>query len=264
MKLKLFGREIFEFTRRGGAGGLLFESARKAVKDDDFLPDFLRFSAGGINFRRSSLAEEVEVSFDEMVERAKGRKKAKKKMKVEEKEEVTPKGVFELKLLHDEKYRVNCDPEYVDKQLEDFKEKLSLLDTKEDMRRGVVEISSIILRMENRKRYDKFKAFFEEYSYTVNSRIEQVLKDNKHLRIDKVEQFLADMPNEAVRAMKGYTRYTKDLCSKKPIFYIIANKKDFEKTSMRKDPILLAQSPFGHVWQILGAWDEEMLLLEEL
>ncbi len=44
----------------------------------------------------------------------------------------------------------------------------------------------------------------------------------------------------------------------------IADKKDFEKKDKRRDPILLAQSPFGHFWQILGAWDKEMLFLEEL
>ena len=30
------------------------------------------------------------------------------------------------------------------------------------------------------------------------------------------------------------------------------------------NPILLVQSPFGIYWQILGAWDKELVLLEEL
>ena len=38
----------------------------------------------------------------------------------------------------------------------------------------------------------------------------------------------------------------------------------FRKAYEKRDPILLAQSPFGFYWQILGAWDKEMLLLGEL
>ena len=64
--------------------------------------------------------------------------------------------------------------------------------------------------------------------------------------------------------MKQYNKHTDELCSKQAVFYIIADKKDFERTSQRRDPILLAQSPFGHFWQILGAWDKEMILIEEL
>jgi len=64
--------------------------------------------------------------------------------------------------------------------------------------------------------------------------------------------------------MKNYNKATDKLCGKQAVFYIIANKKDFEKTDKRRDPILLAQSPFGHFWQILGAWDEECLIIEEL
>jgi uncharacterized lipoprotein len=72
------------------------------------------------------------------------------------------------------------------------------------------------------------------------------------------------MPKEAVEVMKAYNAATGELCGKQAVFYIIADKKDFKKSDQRRDPILLAQSPFGHVWQILGAWDKEMIFVEEL
>jgi hypothetical protein len=75
-----------------------------------------------------------------------------------------------------------------------------------------------------------------------------------------IAQFIAEMPKEAVEVMKQYNKATGELCD----FYNIADKKDFKKSDQRCDPILLAQSPFGHVWQILGAWDEEMMFVEEL
>ncbi len=45
---------------------------------------------------------------------------------------------------------------------------------------------------------------------------------------------------------------------------MIAENGKFKKEFDRNDPILLAQSPFGIFWDVLGAWDEEILLLEEL
>ena len=125
-------------------------------------------------------------------------------------------------------------------------------------------MSSILLRLENRLKYNKFKKFFDNYAYTTTKKVNSLIKKHNYLKFGTVDSFLADMPQEAVNEMKKYTTNTKKLCGKQPIFYIIANKKDFEKTEKRRDPILLAQSPFGHVWQILGAWDEEMLLLDNL
>jgi hypothetical protein len=45
---------------------------------------------------------------------------------------------------------------------------------------------------------------------------------------------------------------------------VIAEPDKFRKAYEKRDPILLVQSPFGFYWQILGAWDKEMMLLSEL
>lgn len=133
-----------------------------------------------------------------------------------------------------------------------------------DWNYGTTEIGSMLIRLENRKNYAKHKEFFEEFPYTTNTKIDELIKAHTYLKTGEVSQFMVDLPKEATDVMQRYTKECKSLCDKKPVFYIIANKKDFEKTQSRRDPILLAQSPFGHFWQILGAWDEEMLLIEEL
>ena len=69
---------------------------------------------------------------------------------------------------------------------------------------------------------------------------------------------------EAIEAMKEYEGFCIELCNKKPVFYVVAQAKDFEKINKKRDPILLAQSPFGFFWQILGAYDEEMQYLSDL
>ncbi len=157
------------------------------------------------------------------------------------------------------------DPKYVDEKIEEFTDKLAMIKLEEfDMRNGAIEIASMQLRMQNRKKYPKHKEFFDQYPYTTSERIDSVLKKHSYLQVGEVAQFLADMPKEASMAMKMYTAECEKMCEKKAVFYIIADKKDFQRTQQRRDPILLAQSPFGHFWQILGAWDKEMQLLSEL
>jgi hypothetical protein len=256
MELKLFGKSLFEVKKsKSDFYGVL---ANNQTKESKFLPDFY---INGQNFE-SSLANYV------VVETTPGSAVA---VPIQDKkaEEVnihlTPKGVFELKLLHDETFKLNTNPEYVDQQITDFKDKLALIKAEEfDMTRGVQEISSVLIRLENRKKYETEKDFFEEYPYTTSSKINEVVEANNYLKIGQVAQFVADMPKEAVAIMKEYNKATDRICGKQAVFYIIADKKDFEKTTKRRDPILLAQSPFGHFWQILGAWDKEMLLLENL
>jgi hypothetical protein len=64
--------------------------------------------------------------------------------------------------------------------------------------------------------------------------------------------------------MKEFTETTEALCGKKPNFSVIAEAKDFQSKYEKRDPIILAQSPFGLYYHILGAWDKEMILLSEL
>ncbi len=168
-------------------------------------------------------------------------------------------------MLNDKEFKVKVDEKYVNGQIQDFKDKLKIIKSSEsDWRNGVQEVASILARLESRLKYKNHIAFFDSYAYTTTTKINELIKAHSYLKIGEVEQFIADMPNEATVEMKKYTEETIKLCDKKPLFYIIANKKDFKNAETRRDPILLAQSPFGHFWQILGAWDEEMLFLEDL
>jgi len=276
MKLKLFGKDLFELTKNGSNPKSvgLYNNGIDRLKESEFLIDFYKDT--GLNRGRSTAlwGELVESSMNfrtasntltESSAKKRGRPAKNPIPPVPAAPEKTPKEVYNLKLLNDDSFVLNVDEKYVDEQLTTFKEKLGMIKTQEfDMDRGTIEIGSIVSRFENRKKYPDFKDFYEEFPYTTTTKVNELVKNHDYLKVGEVSQFLADMPKEAVDAMKRYTDNTKKLSGKKPVFYIIANKKDFEKTEKRRDPILLAQSPFGHVWQILGAWDEEMLLLEEL
>jgi hypothetical protein len=257
MEIKLFGKTLFSVTKGDRGNTLLLDvMASPKVKESAYLPDF------------QSLNGNAYFSDDDIISITTIQDFKKPKKKTVAKEKVagpTPKGVYDLKLLHDQSFKLNTNEAYVEGQLSDFKDKLALIKAEEyDMRRGTEEIASIVMRLENRKKYSTHAKFYSELPYTTPSRIANVLKTNNHLKLGQVAQFLADMPKEAVEIMKTYEKETIALCDKKPVFYIIADKKDFKKSEQRRDPILLAQSPFGHFWQILGAWDKEMMLLEDL
>ena len=129
---------------------------------------------------------------------------------------------------------------------------------------GYLELETLVERLNNRKKYEEHKEFFDEFPYTRSALINDVLADNGHLRSKRAEEFIPDMPDEAIDIMEQYNEHTQAICGKNAIFYIIADKKDFGEKDRKRDPILLAQSPFALEWQVLGAWDEEVIYLGDL
>ena len=125
------------------------------------------------------------------------------------------------------------------------------------------EVEGLIERLENRKKWDGFKNFFQEFQNTTDEKIDGLL-EKYDLVMKTSDLFIPEFPDDAIAVMKKYTTNMKKLCKKKPIFYVIAEPDKFKKAYEKRDPILLVQSPFGFYWQILGAWDKEMILLSEL
>jgi hypothetical protein len=125
------------------------------------------------------------------------------------------------------------------------------------------EVQALIERLKNRKKYSKFKRYFEQFDNTTDEKIAKLL-EKYDLEMHTSDLFVPEFPDEAIAVMKSYTEQMKKICKKRPVFYVISEPSDFKKKYEKRDPILLAQSPFGFYWQILGAWDEEMLLLSEL
>ncbi len=126
------------------------------------------------------------------------------------------------------------------------------------------ELAGLLERFENRKQYAKYKTFVEMFQNTTDEKIETFLKKHKHLVMKCSDIFIPEFPDEAINRMTEYTKMCQELCKKDPVYYVIAKESDFKKAVKKRDPILLVQSPFGFYWQILGAWDEEMLYLGDL
>ncbi|MDD4972037.1 MAG: hypothetical protein PHT07_21630 [Paludibacter sp.] len=125
------------------------------------------------------------------------------------------------------------------------------------------EVNGLIERLENRKKYNEFRSFFDPFQNTTDEKIDALL-EKYELVMKSSDIFIPEFPKVAIDIMNNYTNKMKELCNKKPVFYVIATADSFKKSYKRRDPILLVQSPLGFYWQILGAWDSEMILLTEL
>lgn len=125
------------------------------------------------------------------------------------------------------------------------------------------EVEGLIERLENRKKWGKYRNFFQEFQNTTDEKIDALL-EKYDLVMKTSDLFIPEFPDDAIAVMKKYTDNMLKICKKKPVFYVIAEPDKFRKAFEKRDPILLVQSPFGFYWQILGAWDEEMILLSEL
>ena len=145
-------------------------------------------------------------------------------------------------------------------------QKISILKDKADLinqDHALREIEALTSRLENRKKYAEFKLYFDQFDNTNDAKIERLL-EKYDLVMKTSDIFIPEFPDEAIGIMKNYTKKTMELCNLKPVFYVIAEPDKFRKADDKRDPILLVQSPFGFYWQILGAWDKEMIILNEL
>ena len=150
--------------------------------------------------------------------------------------------------------------------LEGLDDKIALLKRKSSVTTqhySKSELDSLVERLENRKKYEEFKEFFGKFPNTTDVLIDALLTKYK-LEMKSSDLFVPEFPKEAIDVMEDYTKEVVKLCGKKPVYYVIAEEGDFKKKYEKRDPILLVQSPFGFYYQVLGAWDAEMLILHEL
>ena len=257
MKL-LFGLDLFKFGKEPETQ--LYDFAQhgiiKATSDFYGIADLVR----------------VETEADLEKKRKRGRPKKKEEPEIL----ITPKGLYQMKALNDNEFAIKVDPEYIEKNIEDCELKLELMYDGKKPRRGEPqslssangygkrEIKSIIERLKNREKIDKVKNVVDKYPHTTSLLLNQVLENHKNLKFRKAEDFIPDLPVGATRSMKEYNDMCQKLCKKDTHFYIIAEQKDFERVQKRRDPILLAQSPFGFFWQVLGAWADEVKYIGDL
>jgi len=150
--------------------------------------------------------------------------------------------------------------------LEGLDEKILIVKDKADLVaqwRAKEELEGLLQCLENRKKYHEHSVFFAQFDTTTMESIDKLIS-KYDLVLNEADIFIPEFPTEAVAIMKEYNKQYKKITDKKARFKVIGTSEDFKDADGKRDPILLAQSPFGFYFDILGAWDKEMLILSEL
>lgn len=124
--------------------------------------------------------------------------------------------------------------------------------------------------LKNRKTYLKtMKKNPIDWAVTTREAVDDLCKIYK-LRVVPLKQYYTLVPKEGISEMARYTRAYKAVTKDNPIFELIIKeaevKSEEEKQQKKKDrdPILLANSPLSNAMFVLGAWDDEVEIVDEI
>jgi len=176
------------------------------------------------------------------------------KTEKDERKEVRPIDIFEE--IIGEKPIININN--LDGQIKLVKERMS--DLKKHLRNVTLNQEQTALNyLEARKKYAKHKEKFM-WGITNQDLIDKLCKKYK-VRIAGIEGFYRNIPKEGVDEIKKFGEAFEKVTKCDPIFKVIIDDGGKED---KKDPILLAASPFGNWFYILGAWDKEVEIVDDL
>lgn len=110
-----------------------------------------------------------------------------------------------------------------------------------------------------RKKYLKYKDEFK-WAITNQDMIDKLCKKYKVKKVS-FNAYYRNIPKEGVDEIKKFGEAFQNVSNNDPVFELII---DDNGKETRKDPILLALSPFGNWYYILGAWDKEVEIVDDL
>lgn len=137
----------------------------------------------------------------------------------------------------------------VEKRMRVFKEQgCSCLDEQ-------IALRFLKARKKSSKSYKKFA-----WPTTTDEKIRELCSKYK-LRQVAFQSYAKNVPMEAVDELEKYVDLYESVSDEKPTIQLIIDDGGMET---KKDPILLAGSPFGRWYHILGAWDKEVEYVDDL
>lgn len=110
-----------------------------------------------------------------------------------------------------------------------------------------------------RLKYKKLEHLFA-WQITTQELIEKLCAEYKVMCVD-FGGYSRNVPTEGLDQLEKFLSAWAKVCDGKPSIRLIV---DVGGKEAKKDPILLAQSPFGAWWYILGAWDKEVEIVDDL
>jgi len=110
-----------------------------------------------------------------------------------------------------------------------------------------------------RLKYLKYAKLFR-WAITTNEKIAELLKTYKLSNVG-FRSYFKSVPMEAIDELEKFMNAWKKVSNTEPDLRLII---DDGGTETKKDPILLASSPFGKWFYVLGAWDKEVQYVDDI
>lgn len=108
--------------------------------------------------------------------------------------------------------------------------------------------------------YKKYESQFK-WAVTTNELIDKLLSQYK-LRSVAFQGYYKNVPMEAIDELEKFIKAWRNIVKKgEPELRLIIDDGGKEQ---KKDPILIASSPFGRWWYVLGAWDKEVEYIDDI
>lgn len=113
-----------------------------------------------------------------------------------------------------------------------------------------------------RQKFAKTEHLFKDWPITTDEMIQNLVKKYK-VQFVSFYGYSKSLPIQATEQLEKFGDAWEKVVDDdtKPDLRMIT---DYKGTEHKKDPILLAASPFGAWWHILGAWDEEVKIVDDL
>lgn len=166
-----------------------------------------------------------------------------------------PVEVWEM--LKTEKPNIDCVD--LNQKIKSVKERIQVIE--QHMRDIPNDEYEVLGYLQARKRYKKNEGFFQ-WPITTNELINTLCKQYT-LKIARFEEWYTLIPEEGIQELGKFRAACQKIRDEKPVIRLIVPDKAEEKKERKRDPILLASSPFGRWDYILGAWDKEVAIVDD-
>jgi hypothetical protein len=129
-----------------------------------------------------------------------------------------------------------------------------------DNRIGFSDETTALRYLKARKKCAKYISLFK-WAITTDTKLRDLCSKYK-LRLVSLNGYSRNIPMEAIDEIEQFLEaYNKVEKNVEPEFHLIIDDGGKED---KKDPILLAASPFGKWYYVLGAWDKEVEIVDEI
>lgn len=143
-------------------------------------------------------------------------------------------------------------------------EQIKIVEKRKDFMENELEIQcqdevEALNFLKARKKYIEYKDEFK-WSIATLSAVEKLCEKYK-LRVVDFKNYYKNVPMEGIEELEKFLKAYRKVRNDEPVLKLVI---DYGGKEQKKDPILLASSPFGKWWIILGAWDKEVAVVDEL